>query len=59
MTKSPRNLAANFMFLADKVLANSPFAYAKPMEIVDGINLDKLREGDSSECWKAADYIKR
>jgi hypothetical protein len=45
--------------LADKALANSPVAYAEPMEIVDGINLDKVRMCDSEECWKAADYIKK
>jgi hypothetical protein len=47
------------MSRAVKALANSPVAYGEPMEIVDGINLDKVRMGDSEECWKAADYIKK
>jgi hypothetical protein len=47
------------MFLTDLVIPNRLVAYSEPMEIIDGINLDKLRDGDSSECWKAADYIKK
>jgi hypothetical protein len=53
-----KTLLERSIAVLDKISIKEGITF-EPYEIVNGINLDLVRDGDSSECWKAAEYIKK